>query len=121
MSPKPKIEPQGRARHSVRAVPYIGKPRRARSDAPYLSAPLDRRHAFTLIEIMAVVAIMAIVLTMSIPSIYRAMHKEGLRKAEWQILEVFTEARRQAIMQGSPVDVVFHPRDGHFEVAGGAA
>ncbi len=35
-SPDPPHEPQGRARHSVRAVSALPKPRRARSDAPYL-------------------------------------------------------------------------------------
>src|SRR5207247_2080102 len=32
-------EPQGRARHSVRAVSAFAKPRRARSDAPYHHGP----------------------------------------------------------------------------------
>jgi hypothetical protein len=34
--PGPHHEPQGRARHSVRAVRRVSQPRRARSDTPYL-------------------------------------------------------------------------------------
>ena len=37
--------------------------------------------AFTLIEIMVVVAIFGITLTMGVPSIYRVFHKESLRTA----------------------------------------
>lgn len=72
--------------------------------------------AFTLIEIMIVVAIMGIVLTMGVPIVYRAWHKAPMSKAISEVMEVCSHARAQAIMQGREVDVVFHPREGRFEV-----
>src|SRR5712671_4331869 len=37
--------------------------------------------AFTLIELMIVIGIMAVVVAMGIPMVYHALHKEGLTKA----------------------------------------
>ncbi len=76
---------------------------------------------FTLIEIMVVVGIMGIILTMSVPIVWKVFHKAPLNKAVADVVEVCSNARRQAIMQGHQVDVVFHPLEGRFEVAGGAA
>ena len=78
-------------------------------------------HAFTLIEIMIVVAIMGVVLTMSVPIVYKAWHKAPMSKAVSEIMEVCSHARQQAIMKGVEVDVVFHPKEGRFEVGSGPA
>ena len=72
---------------------------------------------FTLIEIMIVVSIMAVVMTMSVPIIYRMYHKEPMRKALVEIEEVLSNARARAILRGAPAEVVFHPREGTFEVS----
>jgi prepilin-type N-terminal cleavage/methylation domain-containing protein len=77
------------------------------------------RVAFTLIEIMVVVAIMAVVLTMSVPIIYRTFHKEALRKAVTDVIEVCSNARARAILQGSMTEVVWHPKEQRLEVSGG--
>lgn len=77
--------------------------------------------AFTLIEIMIVVAIMGVVLTMSVPIVYKAWHKAPMSKAVSEIMEVCSHARQQAIMKGVEVDVIFHPREGRFEVGSGPA
>jgi type II secretion system protein H len=74
--------------------------------------------AFTLIEIMVVVAIMGIILAAGIPSLYGFFHKEGLRKTTNDILETCQSARSAAIMSGSPTDLVFHPHDGTCETSG---
>lgn len=79
---------------------------------------LPRSRAFTLIEIMVVVAIMGLILATGIPSIYRIWHKEGMRQAVSDVLEVLSHARAQAIFRGSPVDVVFYPLEGRFQVGG---
>jgi len=77
--------------------------------------------AFTLIEIMIVVAIMGIVLTMGVPIVYKAWHKAPMTKAVSEIMEVCSHARALAIMQGKEVDVIFHPKEGRFEVGAAPA
>lgn len=76
--------------------------------------------AFTLIEIMVVVAIMGIILTIGIPAIYQLSKKEGMRRAVSDVWEVCNSARAQAIFRGSPVEVVFHPLERRFEIGSGA-
>ncbi|HEX4263409.1 MAG TPA: prepilin-type N-terminal cleavage/methylation domain-containing protein [Verrucomicrobiae bacterium] len=71
--------------------------------------------AFTLIEIMIVVAIMAIILAAGIPSLYGFFHKGGLRKTTNDIVETCQSARASAILNGSPTELIFHPRDGTCE------
>jgi len=68
---------------------------------------------------MVVIGIMAIVMTMSVPMVYKIWHKEPMRKALSDVQEVLMNARRNAIMSGSMAEVVFHPRDRRFEVSGG--
>jgi len=46
-----------------------------------------RAGAFTLIEILIVVGIIGLTLTMGVPAFVRAMHKEGMRKAQSDLLE----------------------------------
>ena len=72
--------------------------------------------AFTLIEIMIVVGIMGVVLTMGVPIVYKAWHKAPMSQAVSDVVEVCSHARALAILQGRQVDVVFHPREGRFEV-----
>jgi prepilin-type N-terminal cleavage/methylation domain-containing protein len=76
------------------------------------------RLGFTLIEIMMVVAIIGLTLTMGIPSIVRTIKKEGMRKAESELLEACQSARRSAIMDNKTTDLVIHPVDRTFEVSG---
>ena len=87
---------------------------------PSMSAgpPRARRGGFTLIEIMIVVGIMAVVLTMGVPIVYRLVNKEPMRKAVSDIVEVCSEARRRAILSGAETKLVFFP-DGRIEVTGG--
>jgi hypothetical protein len=67
---------------------------------------------------MVVIGIMAIVMTMSVPMVYKMWHKEPMRKGLSDVQEVLMNARRNAIMSGSMAEVVFHPRDRRFEVSG---
>jgi hypothetical protein len=64
---------------------------------------------------------MGVVLTMGVPIVYKAWHKAPMSKAISDIVEVCSHARALAIMQGKEVDVVFHPREGRFEVSSPAA
>jgi Tfp pilus assembly protein FimT len=68
---------------------------------------------------MVVIGIMAIVMTMSVPMVYKIWQKEPMRQALSDVQEVLMNARRNAIMSGSVAEVVFHPHDRRFEVSGG--
>ena len=75
--------------------------------------------AFTLIEVMVVVAIIGLVAAMGMPSIMKALQKEGMRKAESDVLDVCAAARAKAILSGQTVGVVFKPAERSFSVEGG--
>ena len=77
----------------------------------------SRRHAFTLIEIMVVVAIIGLIAAMGLPTLMK--EKTGMRKAVRDLTEVCAEARARAIFANSTVSVEFHPGDKSFSVSGG--
>jgi len=74
--------------------------------------------AFTLIEIMMVVAIIGLVAVIGIPAILMEMHRGPMSKAVNDVMEICSHARSQAILNGVPTTVVFHPQT--REVAIGA-
>jgi prepilin-type N-terminal cleavage/methylation domain-containing protein len=76
-------------------------------------------HGFTLIEIMIVCAVLAIVLTFSIPRFNSARQAEPLNRALKELTEACSHARARAILGGRPTQVVFRPEEGSFSVAGG--
>lgn len=76
------------------------------------------QRAFTLIEIMIVVAIMGLVLAMGMPSIVRTLRKEGMRKAVDDIMTACEAARSDAILKQKPAEMVFHPVDGTISAPG---
>jgi type II secretory pathway pseudopilin PulG len=69
------------------------------------------RAAFTLIAMMIVLAIMAVVMSISIPTFYRSVKKDAIRQATQQVLDACKEARTQAILNGRPCDLVIRPAD----------
>jgi len=77
--------------------------------------------AFTLIEIMVVVAIMAIVMTLAIPMIYQQLHPESMRKAVNDVMEACSHARARAILDGVQVDLVIRPADRQFDLSVGSS
>jgi type II secretion system protein H len=79
----------------------------------------SRRAAFTLIEIMVVVAIMGLILTMGIPSIYHLYKREGMRAAVNDFTDACSNARAQAILHGTPVELIFYPREKRYSFTGG--
>ena len=79
--------------------------------------------AFTLIEIMVVVAIIACIVAAAIPSLYGFVHKEGFRRTLSDIIDTCRSARSEAIINNRTAELVFHPHDGNgtCEVGTGAA
>ncbi len=77
--------------------------------------------AFTLIEIMVVIGIMAIIFAISIPSVYQQMKKEGMRAAVADLSEACSQARARAILNGTITEVRIRPGDKSITVIEGAA
>ena len=73
-----------------------------------------QRRAFTLIELMIVISIMAVVMSLSIPTFYRSLEKDTLRRATMKILDAFSEARTEAIVTGQACDLVIRPLERTF-------
>jgi prepilin-type N-terminal cleavage/methylation domain-containing protein len=74
--------------------------------------------AFTLIEIMMVVAILGLTLAMGIPSFVRSIKREGMGKLERDLVQACQEARRNAIINNQTTDLVIRPLDRTFGVPG---
>ncbi len=87
---------------------------------PFACAPRSslhaRRRAFSLIEIMIVISIVAIVITAGVPMIFRAMQKNELLKAVSDIVEGCSHARARAILQGVPTEFVIRAEDGNLSI-----
>lgn len=83
--------------------------------------PASRRgrnlRAFTLIEIMIVVAIIGIVMTMAVPTLYRQLHPESMQKAVSDVMEACSHARARAILEGVPTELVIRPGDRQIQVS----
>jgi prepilin-type N-terminal cleavage/methylation domain-containing protein len=77
--------------------------------------------AFTLIEIMVVVGIMAIILAIGIPSVYQQMHKDSMRQAVADVCEACNQARGRAVLDGIPVALRIRPTDRTINVVPGSA
>jgi prepilin-type N-terminal cleavage/methylation domain-containing protein len=66
------------------------------------SGAAQEARAFTLVEIMIVMAIIAIVMATGVPSMLRAMEKDDLARAVNDVIEGCKTARDRAILQGVP-------------------
>jgi len=84
------------------------------------SSPARRRFpaadAFTLAELLIVVALLAVVLTFSLPSLRRLSARSELRTAARQLRVTLLEARLAAIDTGSPAYFRYQLGGGQFEV-----
>ncbi|HXG46784.1 MAG TPA: prepilin-type N-terminal cleavage/methylation domain-containing protein [Methylomirabilota bacterium] len=77
--------------------------------------------AFTLVELLVVMGIMALLLTISIPAIHRQLHPDSMQKAVNDVLEACSHARTTAILSASPTELVIRPHDRVFSVAAGGS
>jgi len=82
------------------------------------SAARTPHSAFTLIEIMVVVAIIGLVAAIGIPAMIKAMQKDGMRKALSDVQDVCFSARQQAIVSRQKSAVYFEPQSGKFSAEG---
>jgi Tfp pilus assembly protein FimT len=69
---------------------------------------------------MVVVAIMGIVMTMSVPIVYKTWRKAPMRKAVTDIVEVCSHARARAIMQGVVTEVDIFPKENRLGIGASA-
>ncbi|MGH7939561.1 MAG: pilus assembly FimT family protein [Limisphaerales bacterium] len=81
----------------------------------------ERAAAFTLMEIMVVVAIIGLCAAMSIPGILQMRREGPLRKAVNDFLELCERARAGAVLKDTTARLVFHPHERQIELLGGDA
>src|SRR6266700_2736800 len=115
-----KCRPEIRKQHSL---PRERETARSAADRPFCVArgPRPSARAFTLIEIMVVVAIIAIVMMIGIPFMkYTFVGGEGIDRAVRDVKEACSNARANAILNGVETDLVIRPFDKRLEVVPGA-
>jgi prepilin-type N-terminal cleavage/methylation domain-containing protein len=74
-----------------------------------------QRQAFTLIEVMIVVAIIGLMAAIGAPSLLAMIQKDGMRKAVSDVTDLLGDARAAAILKGQNTDVSFHPADNRLD------
>lgn len=80
---------------------------------------LRKQKAFTLIEMMIVLAMAALFMAIGVPQFMRSLNKEGFRKATSDLMEGFSTARAKAILSGGMAELVIRPKDMSISVIGG--
>jgi len=70
---------------------------------------------------MIVCAIIGMVLTIAIPTIYRYFHPDSLEGTVRNLVEACSDARANAILHGNYTELVIHPQDRSFRVVEGSS
>ena len=85
------------------------------------SPHVTRHAAFTLIELMMVVAIIGLMMATGVPAILSVTREAPMRKAVNDVVEICSHARAQAILREQTMTVVFHPRLRQVALSGAVA
>ena len=72
--------------------------------------------AFTLVELILVMALLATILALSAPLLSRSFKQRGLEEDATQLLALTEYARDEAVSQGVPMTVWINPQSGRFGV-----
>jgi len=80
-----------------------------------------KRHAFTLIELLLVVAILGVAAAVTLPSFVRSMRGNRLRTAAQTVVMAGRYARSMAVLQQREMAVTFDLAGGAISVAGSGA
>lgn len=78
-------------------------------------------HGFTMLEIMIVVAMAALVMSISIPFVQRTVRQDAVYTAVKVVEDACRNARALAIFNNAPADLVINPQEKSFSVRPGAA
>lgn len=81
---------------------------------------LPAKPAFTLVELLIVVAVLAMVVTLSLPSLRKLSAKSELRNAARQLRVTLLETRLAAIETGGLTCFRYQPEGGRFEAGRGS-
>ena len=76
--------------------------------------------AFTMLELMMVVAIIGLLMATGVPAILSITREAPMRKAVNDVMEICSQARSVAILRGQTTTVSFHPRTREVNLSGGA-
>lgn len=72
--------------------------------------------AFTLVELVIVMALLCVILAVAAPSLSRSMHGRNLKQEATRLLALTEYARDEAASQGVPMVVWIDPNAGRFGV-----
>lgn len=82
----------------------------------------NTKRGFTLLEILVVVAIIALVMTISVPFMKGYLDKHrGMGGAVRMVQEACSDARAMAILKQTATELVIRPGDGSFDVTGASS
>ena len=79
---------------------------------------VDKRAGFTLIEVVAVIAVMLIAAAITVPALDRPLDDARLYTDARQMANVLRSARQQAISSMETTTVIFYPASARYKVAG---